>query len=187
MSSHPLKWARALIVFMVLILNVGCDQATKAWVRQAVDFNERISLMETPLNFQLTLTKVQNHGAFLGLGGQWSEGLRDVLFTGLPVLFLLAALVYVLVNANLRPFLTLSYCLFIGGGVGNVYDRFTLGSVTDFLHLRFLNLQTGIFNVADMSIMAGMFGLLATQLFFPNAEKPKSDLESDPATKVAAS
>lgn len=184
---RPMRVSRALIIFIVLTLNVGCDQATKAWVRQAIDFNERISLMESPLNFQLTLTKVQNHGAFLGMGGQWSEGLRHVLFTGLPVLFLVAALVYVFVNASLRPFLTLSYCLFIGGGVGNVYDRFTLGSVTDFLHLRFLNLQTGIFNVADMSIMAGMFGLLAYHLFFPDSQKPKTDLDSDPATKVAAS
>lgn len=164
----PRSWSflRIAIVLLVLSFNVGCDQATKAWVRQAVEYNERISLVETPLNIQLTLTKVQNHGAFLGLGGEWSEGLRMVFFTGLPVLLLIAALAYVLINAHLRPMMTLWYCLFIGGGIGNIYDRFTMGSVTDFLHLRFLSLQTGIFNVADMSIMAGMFGVLAHQFFF---------------------
>ena len=41
-----------------------------------------------------------------------------------------------------------------------MYDRIIYGSVTDFLHIDFVIFQTGIFNLADVSIMAGMFLIL---------------------------
>ena len=47
-------------------------------------------------------------------------------------------------------------CFVIGGGVGNLFDRMVYGSVTDFLYLKFGVFQTGIFNMADVSIMTGM-------------------------------
>jgi signal peptidase II len=49
----------------------------------------------------------------------------------------------------------------IGGGIGNIYDRLVHGSVTDFMHINFGLFQTGIFNMADVSIMVGMFIFLA--------------------------
>ncbi len=59
------------------------------------------------------------------------------------------------VNAN--------WCMFlIGGGIGNIYDRIVYGSVTDFLHMDFVLFRTGIFNLADVSIMVGI-GLLLLQ------------------------
>ena len=56
-------------------------------------------------------------------------------------------------------------CFVIGGGVGNLLDRIVYGSVTDFLYLKFGIFQTGIFNMADVSIMTGMF-LVFLQFFF---------------------
>ena len=52
----------------------------------------------------------------------------------------------------------------LGGGIGNLYDRVLYGSVTDFLHIDFGLFQTGIFNLADVSIMVGAF-LLAAEMF----------------------
>jgi signal peptidase II len=51
-------------------------------------------------------------------------------------------------------------CFVIGGGVGNLFDRILYGSVTDFLYVKFGIFQTGIFNMADVSIMAGLFIIL---------------------------
>ena len=50
--------------------------------------------------------------------------------------------------------------LIVGGGFGNIYDRIVHGSVTDFMHINFIIFQTGVFNVADVSIMTGTFILL---------------------------
>jgi len=47
-------------------------------------------------------------------------------------------------------------CL-IGGALGNLFDRFTRGRVTDFLDFTFINFP--VFNVSDMLIDAGI-GLL---------------------------
>ena len=52
------------------------------------------------------------------------------------------------------------FCFVIGGGIGNVFDRIAYGSVTDFLHVKFGIFQTGIFNVADLSIMTGVVIIL---------------------------
>jgi signal peptidase II len=52
----------------------------------------------------------------------------------------------------------------IGGGIGNMIDRILHGSVTDFLHLKIGSFQTGIFNMADVSIMIGMAFLIYTSL-----------------------
>ena len=54
-----------------------------------------------------------------------------------------------------RPLVT-GLCFVIGGGAGNLYDRIRFGSVTDFVHVNFGLFQTGIFNMADVSIMMGM-------------------------------
>jgi signal peptidase II len=57
------------------------------------------------------------------------------------------------------------FCFVIGGGIGNVFDRIVYGSVTDFLHINFGFFQTGIFNLADLSIMTGVFIILLQSLF----------------------
>ena len=51
-------------------------------------------------------------------------------------------------------------CFAIGGGIGNLFDRIHYGSVTDFLHIKWGMFQTGIFNLADVSIITGMIIIL---------------------------
>ncbi|MCY1383789.1 Lipoprotein signal peptidase [compost metagenome] len=56
-------------------------------------------------------------------------------------------------------------CCLIGGGIGNVYDRIVYGSVTDFMHIDFVLFKTGIFNIADISIMTGV-SIMFVHTFF---------------------
>ena len=49
-----------------------------------------------------------------------------------------------------------------GGGLGNWLDRVLHdGAVTDFVSLGFGHFRTGIFNLADLAIIAGIFWLIA--------------------------
>jgi signal peptidase II len=64
--------------------------------------------------------------------------------------------------------------LIIGGGLGNIYDRIRFGSVTDFAHIDFVIFQTGVFNVADMSIMAGTIMIILHAWF-----KKKPDIQTN--------
>ena len=62
-------------------------------------------------------------------------------------------------------------CFVIGGGVGNLFDRILYGSVTDFLYLKFGIFQTGIFNMADVSIMTGI-SIVLLQFLLKRDYKP---------------
>ncbi len=74
----------------------------------------------------------------------------------LPVLVMLWGLYLVIQKTNMSRLLVTGLCFVIGGGMGNLYDRIRFGSVTDFMHMNFGLFQTGIFNMADVSIMVGM-------------------------------
>ena len=90
----------------------------------------------------------------------------------LPLLALLAALVYIIIKTNITKYTLLGIIMVIGGGVGNLYDRVLHGSVTDFMHIDFIIFQTGVFNVADMSIMAGM-GIILVDSYLKRKEEKK--------------
>ena len=52
----------------------------------------------------------------------------------------------------------------IGGGIGNIYDRIVHHSVTDFMFLEYGSLHTGIFNMADVSVVVGTILILLQAL-----------------------
>lgn len=141
-----------VLILVFILFNIGCDQVTKNMVRERVDYHANIKV----INDHITLTKVENTGAFLSAGDTLSTPLKFVLLTLLPLVTLLFGFYMVMRKQNMPVILVVGICFVIGGGVGNLYDRIIYGSVTDFLHIDFVIFQTGVFNVADMSIMAGM-------------------------------
>ena len=66
----------------------------------------------------------------------------------------------------------LAIALVIGGGLGNLIDRIVHdGRVVDFMQVGFPWLRTGVFNVADMAIMAGVGLMLFATLQHKPPEK----------------
>ena len=152
---------RALLIVTMLSSNIGCDQISKSIVRQRINYNEQIGLM----NNYVTLTRIENTGAFLSLGNSLPQPIRVLLLTILPLCVLGLTLIYLLTKRNLSNLTIVGICFVVGGGFGNIYDRIIYGSVTDFLHIDFLIFQTGIFNMADVSIVTGIFILLLNSYF----------------------
>jgi signal peptidase II len=59
--------------------------------------------------------------------------------------------------------MVLAILLFIAGGIGNLIDRMMHnGTVVDFINVGIGPLRTGIFNIADITIMGGAALLLFT-------------------------
>ncbi len=55
--------------------------------------------------------------------------------------------------------------MFVAGGIGNLIDRMLLdGHVTDFMNLGIGSFRTGIFNIADVILMMGAFGLFFLEI-----------------------
>src|SRR5690606_33021101 len=106
------------------------------------------------------LTNIENSGAFLSMGQTWWQPIKSTLFIVLPTVALLFGIYYMMRLGGRWPWLTLALGFAIGGGIGNMIDRLLYGSVTDFVHIRIGAFQTGIFNMADVSIMIGVGVLL---------------------------
>lgn len=97
---------------------------------------------------------VINRGATFGVGANhpWAVvGLSAV------ALLLLAAWLTVAVGRVRR----LGLALILGGGLGNLVDRFAHGAVTDWIHVSF---YPATFNLADVAIRAGLSILLVELL-----------------------
>ncbi|MCB0634013.1 MAG: signal peptidase II [Lewinella sp.] len=149
-----MKWTgfmRALIILALIIGNIGCDQVSKSLVREKVEYHENIELIDD----YFILTKVENTGALLSLGDSLSPGAKKLVLLVLPALMLLSLMVFVLVKNELDKQVIIGLSFIVGGGIGNIFDRFLYGSVTDFLHIDLGLLRTGIFNLADVSVMMG--------------------------------
>jgi signal peptidase II len=147
---------RNLIIIILLMTNIGCDQVSKSIIRQKVQLNEHISVFKN----YVTLTKVENTGAFLSLGNNLPRIAYVILMIIIPLIVLGFALYYLLHNKSHSKLLILGLTLIIGGGAGNIIDRILYGSVTDFLHFNFVIFQTGIVNLADISVTTGFFILI---------------------------
>lgn len=154
------RWLSIVICLLLLMLNISCDQITKDLVRKSVSENERISL----IGKHLTLTKVENSGAFLSIGQEWNDIARNFFLIILPSIILFSGLIFIFKSRKINKWMLIGASFVIGGGIGNMIDRILHGSVTDFLHLKIGSFQTGIFNMADVSIMIGMAFLIYTSL-----------------------
>lgn len=165
---------RALLIVVTLTVNVGCDQISKAMVRNRIDENEQISVV----NPYFTLMRVENEGAFLSLGDSLPKMARFILLALFPLAVLGFGIGYLFLKRNISKSVLLGFAFVIGGGMGNLYDRLVYGSVTDFMHMDFVIFKTGIFNMADVSIMTGISIVLLGS--FLGKQKDR-DLVSAPA------
>ncbi len=147
------KALRILFIILIIISNISLDQISKNIVRQKIEYNTQI----TVINKYLILTKVENSGAFLGLGDSIYRPIYKLLMILLPLIVLCYALYYLIKRDTLSISLIIGISFLTGGGLGNIYDRILYGSVTDFLYFDFVLFHTGIVNIADISVTIGLF------------------------------
>ena len=145
-------YVKIILVLFTITVNIGCDQVSKKIIRQNLRPTEAIHLFSN----HVTITRVENSGAFLSLGDSLPTTVKTILLSLLPIVTLTLGLFYVLTKHHFRNLSLIGFCFVIGGGIGNLFDRVVHGSVTDFLHVDFGFFQTGIFNMADLSIMMGI-------------------------------
>ncbi|TKB62693.1 MAG: signal peptidase II [Nitrospira sp.] len=162
------RFKRSLLVLLLLIFCVGCDQLTKEAAHQYLALQPQQSWFHDTVRLQYA----ENTGAFLSLGGDLSEGLRVFLFQVFPALCLVA-LAMVLFAQQIPLFTAIAWSLVLSGGLGNLLDRIMNdGRVIDFMNLGIGSLRTGIFNVADVCITTGVV-LLVIHTFQP----PRSSVQ----------
>ena len=151
------KRKRNLLITAIVFLIIALDQISKIWVRNNFESYVENSI----IGDVFILINVENTGAFLGMGSELPEKLRVLLLIVLPIIVLIGISAYTYIDKALDKMSIIGFSLIIGGGIGNIFDRIVYGSVTDFFYLDFWGIfQTGIFNIADLSVTMGMILIL---------------------------
>lgn len=151
------NWVKILLFCSVSLIFIGCDKLTKDIAKNHLMYGEPKSYFHDTFRLQY----VENTGAALSIGDSLPKIVSFWLLSMVPLLFLLSLFVYVIKKINEFSLFTLFlFALIIAGGLGNVIDRIVYDRhVTDFMNMGIHNLRTGIFNVADVCVTAGVIGL----------------------------
>ncbi len=148
---------RVLLFVVALLAAAGCDHATKRLAREVLAETSAVSLVADTIRFELAF----NPGGFLSFGENLPAAVRSLFFLAVVPLGLLLVCVLLFRAGPLPGAALVGLGLVAGGGLANWVDRLVHGgAVTDFVSLGLGPLRTGIFNVADVSVLVGAAVLL---------------------------
>lgn len=157
-----LWWLLVGIIFLIIT-----DQVTKGIVDSSFNLYESIPVIDGFFN----LTYVRNKGAAWGMGAEFGDGFRMILFKILPVLVVFGLFYALYKSLKDALHISIAYALIIAGAIGNLIDRIFLDFVVDFFDVYIGNHHWPAFNVADacISIAAGI--IIYDSLFLQKKSK----------------
>ena len=138
---------------MISTVIVALDLFTKYLVQSALAYGEHITITSF---FNLVLT--YNAGAafsFLSDAAGWQRWFFSGIAAGASIL-----IVYLLRKHAAEKLFCMSLSLVLGGALGNLWDRITLGHVVDFLDFHISGYHWPAFNVADSANFVGAMLLI---------------------------
>lgn len=142
-KSLTLKW------FGVSAIIVALDLYTKHLIQKSFVYSEHLAIT----NF-FDLVRYHNEGAafsFLADAGGWQK-----LFFSSISMIAIFVIIYLIRKHAVEKLFCFSLALVLGGAMGNLYDRLTLGYVVDFLFFHYSTFYWPAFNVADSAICVGV-------------------------------
>lgn len=102
---------KSLFIIVILISTISCDQISKNIVRQKIEYNTQINVISN----YVILTKVENTGAFLGLGDTIPRPLYKLLMIAFPLIVIGYALFYLIKKDALSILFITGVSFMIGG------------------------------------------------------------------------
>ena len=155
-----LAWLWLAVLVFVL------DQGSKQVVLQMLEYGQRVTVIDGYFDW----THLYNRGAaFSFLAGE--SGWQRWFFAAIALGVSAVLVVWMKRLKSDETWLAIALALVLGGALGNLYDRITLGYVVDFLHFYWQDYHFPAFNIADTCISIGA-GLMILDLF---RHKPEQD------------
>ena len=146
-----LKW------LSISVLVFAFDLFTKHLIQQNFVFGDLHSVTSF-----FDLVRYHNEGSafgFLNDAGGWKKWFFNGISTVTSAVIIYLLKKYSQNNNQNEKLFCAGLALVLGGAIGNLYDRITLGYVVDFLNFHLNNHYWPAFNVADSAICVGV-GLL---------------------------
>ena len=140
-----------LLLCAVIAAVIALDQLTKWLIVTHIELGQSVDLIPGVIRF----TYIRNEGAAFGMLAD-----KRWVFMILSAVAILALLVYLYFKRNESKWFTIPIALIVGGGIGNMIDRFALKYVIDFVDFYLFPAVWGwIFNFADACVVVGAFML----------------------------
>ncbi len=154
---RDMRWLMAVIAVAVIVL----DRVSKIWIVSHIQSGNAIVVI--PKVFRLT--HVLNSGAAFSM---FETSPSPVLVRNLLIAFSVVAVLVVLAllwkMGRTVSVTSVALALILGGAIGNLYDRWRLHYVVDFLEVHIVHYHWPDFNVADSAIVVGACLLLLEML-----------------------
>ncbi len=143
-------------------LVIGLDLWTKHLAVQNLELYQPAEITSW-----LNMTLAHNTGAafsFLADADGWQRWFFSLAAAGISI-FILIWLWRLPLTARALP---VALMLLLGGAIGNLIDRVTLGYVIDFIDVHYRGWHWPAFNIADSAIVSGVILMLIESLFPPH-------------------
>lgn len=150
-----------LVSFVVFLLDIY----TKYLVSANFKLHERLEVLPV---FDITLR--HNYGAafsFLADQSGWQVWFFGILAGAVSI----ALIIWIAKLPKSKILEVMGLALVLGGALGNLYDRLTLGYVVDFILVYYKDYHYPAFNIADSAICIGVGLLILDQVFEFRREK----------------
>lgn len=145
------------VLWLLFLVLMFLDQATKYWARHSLSKGHSISLIKGVLSFSY----VENRGAAWGIfqGKYIALGILTVIIAIGLVWF-----IYRIPQNKRFNWLQFTMILLLSGAIGNLFDRFYFQFVTDFIYFELIDFP--VFNVADCYVTISAFFLIWLFCFY---------------------
>ena len=146
-----------LSTILILVL-ISIDYQTKALINTSLGMNEYLKVNE-----YLLFQKFYNKGIAFSLFDSSSIFINFIILLLILIIIIMLLRYFYIQFNSLNKIEVLSFCLIIGGAIGNVIDRIQNGYVLDFIYISFYQYYfPAVFNMADLFISSGVILLLIT-------------------------
>ena len=171
-----------LLPLVLAIVVIILDQITKALVCRFIPLN---TIGTQFFGDFLRIIHVRNPGVAFSFGARWSDSLRRLAFSVIPIIVLGIVLGVYFRNNDFSKLKRWAICGVVGGGFGNIIDRvFRPAGVVDFIDVKFYGLfgleRWPTFNVADSAVVVcGILLVISFIILIIKENKEKSQAEAE--------
>ena len=159
-----------MLSVIVAIAVIIADFVSKLLAVRFVKPQGSVEIIDGIHNF----TYVENRGMAFGA----LQDARWIFITVSAVMILVIAFLVWKYHAKSKMF-DVTLGLILGGGIGNMIDRITLGYVVDFIDFCAFDFWKWVFNVADAAICVGTAFLVIYLLFFDKIFSKKQEAKDE--------
>ena len=166
---------RKLLPFILTAVVIILDQLTKLLIVKNIQYG---TIGAQFFGDFLRIVHISNTGVAFSVGASWSETARHLLFSLLPLIVIGVVVVVYFRNNEFTYLQRWAITGIIGGGLGNLIDRFFRAEgVVDFIDVKFYGLfglqRWPTFNVADSAVV--VCGILLIISFIISLKKEKEE------------